>query len=241
MDNDPLLQTLHTNVEEIWQNSDHFNLSEEEIANKYPPYQFRENALQQIANHKAFIDETRIAELELKQQIQLLQEMAMNDSRVLSEVLARDCRDTVIDVYSRSYAFIQPFIEKVTTAGNIFATRFQKLRAIVDLLNSFVDSTPSLQERRRVFSFICNSSDKVETVASITRKLRCLYEQNQVKVDQYEKKTREIIKMRQRLRAITEVEYQCELKRQNSVCCPNCKTVISKEVKNCPVCGKMVE
>lgn len=39
-----------------------------------------------------FIEEMKVAEVDLKQQMTILQQMAANDSHVRSEVLIRDCR-----------------------------------------------------------------------------------------------------------------------------------------------------
>ena len=241
MKGEPLQQALSRKVKEIRENIQLFSLSEADARIKLPPCIFDEKASQQIQNHRAFIEEMNLAEVDLRQQIQILLQMAANDSHVRSEVLIRDCRDTSADLYSKSYTFLQPFIDKVKSSGNVFASRIQQFRSVVNVLNLIVDSTPSLKERQRVFSFIHNSFDIFETVANNTITLRSQYEYSLDKVTQYETKLRKIIKERQAVRARFDAAYQNKLNSANVVCCPHCHASVPKGETNCLLCGKMLE
>lgn len=241
MKGEPLLQLLTEKVKGIRENIQLFSLSEADARIRLPPSLFDERASQQIQNHMLFIEEMKVAEVDLKQQMTILQQMAANDSHVRSEVLIRDCRASSADLYTKSYTFLQPFIDKVRSSGNVFASRIQQFRSVMNVLNQIVNSTPSLKERQRVFSFIHNSFDLFETVAKTTIHLRNQYEQSLDKVTQYETKMRTIIKERQAIRARLDAAYQDKLNSANAVCCPYCHASVPKGETNCSLCGKMLE
>lgn len=224
-------------VKQIRDNMKWFELSEADFKIQIPPCALDKSVLQQIEDYKTFIKEMEVTEENLKKEVQNLQQVAKNDSYVRSEVMVRDCKANSTDLFSKSYSLIQPFIDTVVASKNVFASRIEQLRHVVDVLNRIINSSPVLKERQRVFSIIHHSFDVLERVAFKSAALINVYNQHLSKVTQYEK-LRKKIEDRQAARSRLDATYQKDMKNSNEICCPHCHALVPKEETNCLLCGK---